>query len=53
MRTRFEQVRAILHADWDPIGSGMPLDEYDSYAWPLVKLLQAAPPARGDRALSA
>jgi hypothetical protein len=22
----------------------VPLDEYDSYAWPLVKLLQAGPP---------
>jgi hypothetical protein len=44
MRTRFEQVQAILHADRDPIGSGVPLDAYDSYAWPLVKLLQAAAP---------
>ena len=32
----FEKVRAILHADWDPIGCGVPLDEYDSY------MLQAA-----------
>lgn len=44
MRTRFEQVQAILHADRDPIGSGVPLDAYGSYAWPLVKLLQAAAP---------
>lgn len=51
MRTRFEQVRAILHVDWDPIGSGVPLDEYDSYAWQLVKLLQAAPPREESRAI--
>lgn len=39
-RTTFEQVQAVLHADWDPIGCGVPLDEYDSYAWPVVRLLQ-------------
>lgn len=44
VHTSFEQVQAILHADWDPIGCGVPLDEYDSYAWPLVKLLQAGAP---------
>lgn len=36
----FDQVRAILHGDWDPIGCGVPLDEYDSYAWPVLDLLQ-------------
>lgn len=36
----FDKVRAILHADWDPIGCGVPLDEYDSYAWPVLALLQ-------------
>lgn len=36
----FDQVRAILHIDWDPIGCGVPLDEYDSYAWPVLALLQ-------------
>ena len=39
-RTTLEQVQAVLHADWDPIGCGVPLDEYDSYAWPVVRLLQ-------------
>ncbi|MEQ1781042.1 MAG: hypothetical protein ABMA14_06775 [Hyphomonadaceae bacterium] len=39
-RTTFEQVQAILHADWDPIGCGVPLNEYDSYAWPVVRMLQ-------------
>ncbi len=44
VHTSFEQVQAILHADWDPIGCGVPLDEYDSFAWPVVKLLQASAP---------
>lgn len=35
----FDKVRAILHTDWDPIGCGVPLDEYDSYAWPVLALL--------------
>lgn len=41
VRTSFEQVQEILHADWDPIGCGVPLDEYDSYVWPVLKLLMA------------
>ena len=40
-RTSFERVQAILHGDWDPIGCGVPLDEYDSYVWPVLKLLMA------------
>ena len=36
----FDQVRAILHGEWDPIGAGVPIDEYDSYAWPVLALLQ-------------
>jgi hypothetical protein len=44
VRTSFEQVQAILHRDWDPIGCGVPLDEYDSYAWPVLKLLMAGAP---------
>ena len=43
VRTSFEQVQAILHAERDPIG-GVPLDEYDSYAWPVLKLLMARAP---------
>lgn len=42
-RTSFQQVQAILHRDWDPIG-GVPLDEYDSYAWPVLKLLMRDAP---------
>ncbi len=37
----FARVQAILHRDWDPIGCGVPLDEYDSYAWPVLRLLEA------------
>jgi hypothetical protein len=40
-KTGFEKVRAILHGEWDPIGCGVPLDEYDSYCWPVLKLLMA------------
>ncbi|MDP3736766.1 MAG: hypothetical protein Q8R02_05225 [Hyphomonadaceae bacterium] len=32
-------VRKILHSDWDPIGCGVPEDEYDSYVWPVYALL--------------
>ncbi|MFT3724469.1 MAG: hypothetical protein QM773_12860 [Hyphomonadaceae bacterium] len=36
----FEEVRRILHGEWDPIGCGVPLDEYDSYCWPVLALLR-------------
>lgn len=36
----FEAVRRILWEDWDPIGCGVPQDEYDSYAWPVLEMLQ-------------
>jgi len=36
----FAKVRAILHGEWDPIGCGVPEDEYDSYAWPVLAMLQ-------------
>ena len=32
-------IRKILHEDWDPIGCGVPEDEYDSYVWPIYALL--------------
>jgi hypothetical protein len=32
-------IRKILHQDWDPIGCGVPEDEYDSYIWPVYALL--------------
>lgn len=40
----FARVQAILHRDWDPIGCGVPLDEYDSYAWPVLALLRRSAP---------
>jgi hypothetical protein len=39
-RATFKQVQGILHSDWDPIGCGVPRDEYDSYAWRVLELLQ-------------
>jgi len=36
----FNDVRRILHADWDPIGCGVPPDEYDSYAPGAYALIQ-------------
>jgi hypothetical protein len=35
----FAQVRRILWEDWDPIGCGVPEDEYDSYAPGVIRLL--------------
>jgi hypothetical protein len=32
-------IRRILHQDWDPIGCGVPEDEYDGYVWPVYALL--------------
>ena len=39
VKAEFKQVRTILHRDWDPIGCGVPLDEYDSYAWSVLEML--------------
>lgn len=32
-------IRRILWEDWDPIGCGVPEDEYDDYVWPVYRLL--------------
>lgn len=32
-------INTILWKDWDPIGCGVPEDEYESYVWPVYKLL--------------
>ena len=32
-------INTILWKDWDPIGAGAPEDEYESYVWPIYKLL--------------
>ncbi len=43
-KTRTTAIRKILHQDWDPIGCGVPEDEYDSYLWPVLRLLQDGAP---------
>lgn len=41
LRRQFEAVRAVLNQDWNPIGvDGLPVDEYDAYVWPIVRLLR-------------
>lgn len=35
----FRAINAILWRDWDPIGCGVPEDEYESYVWPVYGLL--------------
>ncbi|MCR6645082.1 MAG: hypothetical protein NVV62_11565 [Terricaulis sp.] len=32
-------INQILWRDWDPIGCGVPEDEYESYVWPIYELL--------------
>lgn len=32
-------INTILWKDWDPIGCGVPEDEYESYVWPVYKML--------------
>ncbi len=39
MTVNFRSVRAILWRDWDPIGCGVPEDEYDDYVPPVVAML--------------
>lgn len=39
MKVDFRAVRKILWEDWDPIGCGVPQDEYDDYAGPVLRLL--------------
>lgn len=34
-----KRINAILWKDWDPIGAGVPEDEYESYAPPILRLL--------------
>ncbi len=37
-------IRRVLHQDWDPIGGGVPEDEYDTCLWPVLRLLQDGAP---------
>lgn len=39
MTVTFRTVREILWRDWDPIGCGVPEDEYDDYVPPVVAML--------------
>ena len=38
-RAETRAINTILWRDWDPIGCGVPEDEYESYVWPVYKLL--------------
>lgn len=39
----FAGVRRVLMDIWNPLGAGgWPADEYDSYVWPIVRLLREA-----------
>lgn len=35
-----DAIRRILISEWDPIGSGVPNDEYDSYIPTIYRLMQ-------------
>jgi hypothetical protein len=36
-----EAIRRVLMSDWDPIGCGVPDDEYDRYIPVIFRLIQA------------
>jgi hypothetical protein len=36
-----DAIRRILSSEWDPIGCGVPEDEYDSYVPAIYRLMQA------------
>lgn len=43
LKQDFYAVREVLRTAWNPIGAeGLPDDEYDSYAWQVVRLLREA-----------
>jgi len=39
MSADFRSVRKILWEDWDPIGCGVPQDEYDDYVPAVLRIL--------------
>ena len=45
MSATFRSVRKVLWEDWDPIGCGVPQDEYDDYVGPTLRLLVEKAPA--------
>jgi hypothetical protein len=40
-KTLVDAIRKILYTEWDPIGCGVPEDEYDSYIGAIYGLLQS------------
>ncbi len=44
-RVLLRAVNTVLWRDWDPIGCGVPEDEYESYAPEVVRLLTEDAPA--------
>ena len=48
--SRFQAIRAILLKQWDPIGIvelGGPNDEYDSYVWPIIAMIDGGANSSG------
>lgn len=39
---KIEAITKVLHKDWDPIGCGVPEDEYESYAPRVVRIIEEA-----------
>ena len=39
-RPFIDLVAEKLHSDWDPIGCGVPWDEYKSYAGPVIAMVR-------------
>jgi hypothetical protein len=40
-KTHFDAIRKVLHTEWNPIGCGVPEDEYDSYIPSIYQLLRS------------
>ena len=54
VKRQLSDVNLILWAAWDPIGCGVPVDEYESYAPQILALLPARGSGRcGERRVSA
>lgn len=41
VKADLKRINAILWCDWDPIGCGVPEDEYESYAPEVLRLLNS------------
>ncbi len=40
-KENWKAINTILWKDWDPIGAGVPKDEYSDFVWPVYRLLAA------------